>query len=162
MFISLENNKFTIFQLIPHKNLKNYNNEKLFNGFSDYGYRFFKRVKYENKKILISNLEFIDFKMYLTNKNISFFISCSTNMRDYVKSKIESSWDHVTVKELECYPFSIDEKKTIISEMIYKKHDIFSLRIDKDITFPLRSIFNIVNEFNDTDSALINIFSIPY
>jgi len=162
LFISLENNKFTIFQLIPHKNLKNYNNEKLFNGFSDYGYRFFKRVKYENKKILISNLEFIDFKMYLTNKNISFFISCSTNMRDYVKSKIESSWDHVTVKELECYPFSIDEKKTIISEMIYKKHDIFSLRIDKDITFPLRSIFNIVNEFNDTDSALINIFSIPY
>lgn len=73
MFISLENNKFTIFQLIPHKNLKNYNNEKLFNGFSDYGYRFFKRVKYENKKILISNLKFIDFKMYLTNKNISFF-----------------------------------------------------------------------------------------
>lgn len=160
--LTLETKPFTIFQLIPHKNLKNYNNEKLARGFSDFGTRFFKRIEIKNKKLIIKQLEYINFKMFMTNKNISFYVSCSNDLKDYIKSKIESSWDKLTIKEFKEYPFNIDWKNTVASKLIYKKHDIFSLRIDKDITFPLRSIFNITNELKDDESALIDITGIPY
>lgn len=159
---TLESKPFTIFQLVPHKNLKNYHNEKLVRGFSDYGTRFFKRIEIKDKKILIKPLEYINFKIYLTNKNISFYVSCSNDLKDYVKSKIESSWDKLTIKEFKEYPFNIDWKNTVVSELIYKKHDMFSLRIDKDITFPLRSIFNITNELKDDENVLIDITGVPY
>jgi len=151
-----------IFQVIPHKNLRNYHNEKLVNGFSEFSKRFFNRLKLNNKNIKIIDLDYINFKLYLSLNNISFFISCPKNKKEYFKSKIESSWDKITIIELEKYPFEFDLRKIVISELSYKRHDIFSLRTDKDITYPLRSLFTLTNEFKINDFVLIDIFGIPY
>jgi len=159
---NIETIPFTIFQLVPHRNLKNYNNEKLVRGFSDFSKRIINRIELKNKSLIFKPSDYINFKMLLSVNNISFFISCPKNKKEYVKSKIESSWDKLTIYELEEYPFNFDWKKIVISELIYKRHDIFSLRTDKDITFPLRSIFNITNEMKENEFAIIDVYGEPY
>jgi len=149
-----------IYQLVPHKNLKNYHNEKLVSGFSEFAKRLINRVDISKKQI--KSIEYINFKMYLAQNNISFFITCSDNLKDYFKSKIESSWDKLTITQLEEYPFKLEWKKIVISEMFYKRHDIFSLKTDKDITYPLRSIFNTTNEMKENEFAVIDILGEPY
>ena len=137
MFIKVESKPFIVYQLIPHKNLKNYNNEKLVRGYSDFSKRIINRLEIKDKKIIINGIDFINFKMYLSNSDISFFISCPEDKKEYIKGKIESSWDKITVIELDKYPFNnIDYNNIVISEMRYKRNNIFSLRTDKDITFP--------------------------
>lgn len=160
--LNIVNKPFTIYQLIPHKNLKNYNNEKLVRGFCNFSSRIYNRIEFKNKKIIINNEDFINYKMLLSKNNILFFISCPIDKKDYIKYKIESSWDHVTIKELEQYPFKLEYKDIVISEMVYKKHDIFSLKVDKDITFPLRSMFNLTTEMNDEEFVIIDVIGQPF
>jgi len=163
MFVKIESKPFIVYQLIPHKNLKNYNNEKLVRGYSDFSKRIINRLEIKDKKIIINGIDFINFKMYLSNSDISFFISCPEDKKEYIKGKIESSWDKITVIELDKYPFNnIDYNNIVLSEMRYKRNNIFSLRTDKDITFPLRSLFNISNEMKDNEFIIVDILGIPY
>jgi len=101
--------------------------------------------------------------MYLSNKEILFFITCPEDKKEYIKGKIESSWDKITVNKLDKYNFdNVDYNNVVISEMVYKRDNIFSLRTDKDITFPLRSLFNISNEMNDDEFIIVDILGEPY
>ena len=163
MFVKIESKPYVIYQLIPHKNLRNYHNEKLVRGYSDFSKRIMNRLEVRNKQIIIKGIDYINFKIYLSNKDISFFVSCPKDKKEYIKGKIESSWDKITVNKLDKYPFNdIDYNNIVISEMTYKRDNIFSLRTDKDITFPLRSLFNITNEMNDDEFIIVDILGEPY
>jgi len=163
MFVKLESKPYVIYQLIPHKNLRNYHNEKLVRGYSEFSKRIPSRLEIKNKQIIINGIDYINFKMYLSNKEILFFITCPEDKKEYIKGKIESSWDKITVNKLDKYNFdNVDYNNVVISEMVYKRDNIFSLRTDKDITFPLRSLFNISNEMNDDEFIIVDILGEPY
>ena len=76
MFIKLESKPYIVYQLIPHKNLRNYHNEKLVRGYSEFSKRIPTRLEIKNKQVVVNGIDFINFKMYLSNKEILFFISC--------------------------------------------------------------------------------------
>jgi len=162
MFVKLESKPYAIYQLIPHKNLRNYHNEKLVRGYNEFSKRIPSRLEIKNKQIIINGIDYINFKIYLSNKEILFFITCPEDKKEYIKGKIESSWDKITVNKLDKYNFDVDYNNVVISEMVYKRDNIFSLRTDKDITFPLRSLFNISNEMNDDEFIIVDILGEPY
>ncbi len=162
MIVSFDQEPKTIFQLIPHKNLRNYHNEKLVSGYCEFGERIFNRVEFKNRKLAINPLKYINFKIYLSPQTIKFFVTCPASLKDYIHSKIESSWDKITVTEIDNYPFVIDPEKCFTSQLVYRKHDILSLKTDKDITYPLRSIFNTINEMKENEFVVIDILGEPY
>ncbi|HFK2719220.1 TPA: hypothetical protein ACG1DY_005075, partial [Escherichia coli] len=98
------------------------------------------------------------FKQEKGQKKIEFYVSTSEYQAIKLKRKLENKM-HVTIQEADIQDLQVPKQNTIVQELKYLNHDIFSLNTNsQDTKTPIASILNTVDELTyDGDFARLSI-----
>lgn len=132
--------QYVTMQIIPDSSVRNYRTEDLIrtisdqfelpidrlvrNGFKVTGYRMQERASFE-----------IQFK----GGHVTFYVSVPKNVQPLIQRRIQSIWNKATVQLVQREPRELSETSCIY-ELLYKRHDIYSLHTDAKDNTPLSSI----------------------
>lgn len=161
-FGSIPNNMIT-YRVTPHANVTN-NNKRLWLAIHQM-YALYQPLNQRREKWYSTQYREKDFFWYDIvlkkedgQKKIEFYVSTSEFQAKKLKTKLENKMD-VTFDEVTDYCLYIPEKDTIVQEIRYLKHDIFSLNTNtNDTETPISSIINTIDELqHDGDFARISI-----
>jgi hypothetical protein len=163
-FFEIQKNKMLTFQIIPHSNVTN-NNRRLWKAI----YKMYEMYEGAGSRLERDGFKFtyrekdrfwfdVLFKQEEGQKKIEFYVSTSEYQAIKLKRKIENKMQ-VTFKEASLDQLQVPVKNTIIQEMRYLNHDIFSLNTAaNDNKTPIASIMNTVDELQyDGDFARLSI-----
>lgn len=166
-FFEVEKNKMKVFRIIPHLNCSNNQNRHLWNTLHK-AYELYHSVNSRTTLKVTNGIKVthrekdliwfdILFKTEGEEKKIEFYFSTSETMAKKFKSILENRLN-ITCKDAEVVDLRVPEENTIIHELRYVKHDIFSLDTNHTTqTSPIGSILNTVDEMDSGDFARISI-----
>lgn len=160
----IHKNKMVTFRVIPHATVSN-NNKRLWKAI----YKIYEinegwktRIERDGWKFSYreKDLFWYDVVFRQTNgeKKIEFYVSTTETQAIKLKRKLENKID-VTFQEADAAAIQIPKENTIIQEVKYLKHDIFSLNTNtQDTRTPIASILNTIDELQfDGDMARLSI-----
>mgnify|MGYP005748441213 CR=1 FL=1 len=163
-FFEVEKNKMVVYRIVPHAGATN-NNKRLWRSI----YKMYEMYESPGSRLERDGLKFryrekdyfwfdVIFKQVDNEKKIEFYVSTSEYQALKLKRKLENKMN-VTITEASIDDLRIPEENTIIQEMRYLKHDIFSMNTNtNDNKTPIASILNTVDELqNDGDMARLSI-----
>jgi hypothetical protein len=163
-FFELERNKMVVMRIIPHAAVTN-NNKRLWRAlhkmlemYAAPGSRLERegfKFHYREKDLLFYD---VIFKQENGQKRIEFYISISEYQAQKLKRKLENKLQ-VTIKLADLKALEVPKENTIIQELKYLKHDIFSLNTNSTETkTPIAGILNTIDELQqDGDFARLSI-----
>ncbi|RKJ35204.1 ATP-binding protein, partial [Butyricicoccus sp. 1XD8-22] len=159
-----EPNEMVIYRIIPHSNVTA-NNKRLWKMI----YKMYEMYEKPSTRLERKGFKFtfrekdyfwfdIIFRQNDGKKSIEFYIATSEFQAEKLKRKIENKMD-VTFKEASIEELQIPSEYTVVQELRYLKHDIFTLNSSTQDTWtPVSGILNTVDELqNDGDMARFSI-----
>lgn len=163
-FFQVQQNKMVTYRIIPHSNVSNNTRRlwkaiyKMYEMYESPGTRLERegfRFTYREKDLFWFD---VIFKQENGQKKIEFYVSTSEYQALKLKRKLENKM-HVTIKEASIDHLQVPEENTILQELRYLKHDIFSLNTNTNETkTPIASIMNTLDELqHDGDFARLSI-----
>lgn len=162
-FFEVEKNKMVVYRIIPHVGVSNNNKRlwrsiyKMFEMYSSAG----SRLERDGWKFTYREKDYfwfeVIFRQIKGERKIEFYVSTSEYQAIKLKRKIENKMA-VTFKEALLKDIQIPTENTIVQEMKYLKHDIFSLNTNSNESqTPIASIMNTVDELQfDGDIARLS------
>ena len=163
-FFEVEKNKMVVYRIVPHANVTN-NNKRLWRAI----YKMYEmyespgsRIEREGFKLRYREKDYfwfdVLFKQEEGQKKIEFYVATSEYQAQKLKRKLENKMQ-VTIKEASIDDLQIPEENTIVQELRYLKHDIFSLNTNSnDTKTPIAGIMNTLDELQyDGDMARFSI-----
>jgi len=163
-FFQIEENKIVVYRIVPHTNVTN-NNKRLWKAIHKMYEMYNKsssRREREGFKITYREKDYFWFDVLFRQedgeKKIEFYVSTSEYQAEKLKRKLENKMD-VTIEETEIGRLEVPKENTIIQEMKYLNHDIFSLNTNQnDTKTPIASVMNTLDELQDDgDFARLSI-----
>lgn len=163
-FFEVERNKMIVYKIIPHADVTN-NNKRLWRAI----YKMYEM--YENPASRLERARFkltyrekdlffydIIFRQEKGVKRIEFFIATSEYQAEKLKRKLENKLS-ITIQEAAIEDLHIPKENTIVQELKYLKHDIFSLNTNtNDTKTPIAGIMNTLDELqHDGDVCRLSI-----
>lgn len=159
-------NKITVYKVIPHANVSGNNKRmwatihkmyEMYGGVKSRLDRKGKKIHFREKDYLWFD---IIFRQVNGKKKVEFYISTSEFQSSKLKRKIENVMN-VTLQEAEIGDLTIPEEDTVVQELRYLRHDIFSLNTNVNANerqTPIASILNTVDDLQyDGDVARLSI-----
>jgi hypothetical protein len=163
-FFEVEKNKMVVYKITPHANISN-NNKRLWKAIHKM-YEMYEgagsRLEREGFKFHFREKDYfwfdVIFKQEDGQKKIEFFVSTSEYQALKLKRKLENKLS-ATFEESSIDELQVPQDNTIVQEMKYLNHDIFSLNTaSNDVKTPIGSIMNTVDELvYDGDMARLSI-----
>lgn len=163
-YYEYEENKMVTYRIIPHANVTG-NNKRLWmtihKMYEMYG-GVRSRLDRKGVKFHYREKDYfwfdILFKQVNGERKIEFYVSTSEFQSEKLKRKIENTM-HVTLQEASVSDIAIPEEDTVVQEIKYLRHDIFSLSTNaNERQTPLASILNTVEELQyEGDVARLSI-----
>jgi hypothetical protein len=163
-FFEVKQNKMITYRIIPHANVTN-NNKRLWKAI----FKMFEMCESSGSRLERNGFKFtyrekdylwydIIFRQVDGEKKIEFYVSTSEYQAKKLKRKIENKMA-VTMKEASICDLRVPVENTIVQELRYLKHDIFSLNTNStDVKTPIGNILNTVDELEyDGDFARLSI-----
>ncbi|HFJ9472632.1 TPA: ATP-binding protein [Bacillus paranthracis] len=163
-FFQVEQNKMVVYRIIPHSNVTN-NTRRLWKAI----YKMYEMYESPGTRIERDGLRFVYrekdlfwfdviFKQEDGQKKIEFYVSTSEYQATKLKRKLENKMS-VTIKEASLEQIQVPEENTIIQELKYLKHDIFSLNTNmNEQKTPIAAVMNTIDELQfDGDFARLSI-----
>lgn len=163
-FFQIERNQMVIYRIIPHANVAN-NNKRLWKAL----YKMYEMYESPDSRLERKGFKFryrekdhfwfdVLFKQEKGQKKIEFYVSTSEYQAQKLKRKLENKMQ-VTIKEAYLEDLHIPVENTIVQEMKYLQHDIFSLNTNSnDTKTPISNIMNTLDELSfDGDMARLSI-----
>ncbi|PEZ01833.1 ATP-binding protein [Bacillus sp. AFS018417] len=163
-FFHIEQNKMVVYQIIPHSNISN-NNKKLWKTI----YKMYEMYSSPGTRLERDGLKFtyreqdlfwfdVIFKQENGQKKIEFYVATSEYQALKLKRKLENKM-HATIKETDIKNLYVPTKNTIVQELKYLKHDIFSLNTNtNEPKTPIAAIMNTLDELQfDGDFARLSV-----
>jgi len=157
-------NEMKVYRIIPHANVTQ-NNKRLWKMI----YKMYEMYEKPSTRIDRKGFKFtfrekdqfwfdIIFKQDDGKKSIEFYVATSEYQAEKLKRKIENKMD-VTFKEASIEELQIPIENTIVQELRYLRHDIFSLNSStQDTKIPISGLLNAVDELQyDGDIARFSI-----
>jgi hypothetical protein len=180
-FFRIEEEKMTVFKLIPHSTLSNNQSYKLwrtlhgvYTKFSDRIYREGKTFRYRLKERVWFDITFRSKETgrdeqgnIILEKQIQFFLACPTHLAEHVKHHFQHHFKEksagITLEEVEMIEARIPTENTQVCDLKLSKHDMFSLDSDyTKQTTPISFLLNCIHDVRGNDVAKISICSEPY
>ncbi|MEH6891869.1 ATP-binding protein [Bacillus sp. JJ864] len=163
-FLQIEKNKMVVYRIIPHADVSNNTKRlwraiyKMYEMYESVGSRVEKKgfkLHYREKDYFWCDVVFRQIK---GQKKIEFYVATSEYQALKLKRKLENKMS-VTVKEASISDIQIPNENTIVQEMRYLKHDIFSLNTNSnDTKTPIANILSVIDELNnDGDMCRLSI-----
>lgn len=159
-----EENTMITYRIIPHANIAG-NNKRLWRSI----HKMYEMYDKLNTRIDRKGLKFhyrekdylwfdVIFRQENGEKKIEFYVTTSEYQATKLKRRLENKMN-ATLKESTINHTNIPEENTIIQELKYLRHDIFSLNTStNDKQTPMASILNTVDELHyDGDIARLSI-----
>jgi len=163
-FFQLEHNKIITYRIIPHARVTN-NNRRLWKAI----YKMFEMYERPKSRLERDGFKFtyrekdyfwydVVFRQEKGERKIEFYVSTSEYQAQKLKRKLENKMA-VTIQEDKLESLQIPKENTIIQEMKYLKHDMFSMNTSQSETkTPIASILNTIDELqHDGDFARLSI-----
>lgn len=163
-FFQYDQNEMVVYRITPHADVTN-NNKRLWKTI----YKMYEM--YESPK---SRLDCDGFKLHYREKDyfwfdivfkqqnnvkrIEFYVSTSRYQAQKLKRKLENKMS-ITMTEVEMEELHVPTEHTIVQELRYLHHDIFSLNSNtSDVKTPISNILNTLDELQyDGDFARLSI-----
>jgi len=155
------NPKYIKYKIIPDSSVRNYRTEDFVRTISDQfklpidriirktifptGYRIQERASFE-----------IDFK----KNNITFYISVPETLASLIYRRLTSIWNKATIEKTESSE-EYDIKKSVIFELVYNKHDIYSLHTDSKDNLPIASLIEAGRLIGENEKAKLFCYLDP-
>jgi hypothetical protein len=163
-FFEIEKNKMVVYQITPHASVTN-NNKRLWRAIHKM-YELYEspgsRLEREGFKLTYreKDLFFYDviFRQEKGDRKIEFYITTTEYQANKLKRKIENKMS-VTMSPVSLEKLQVPKENTIIQELKYLNHDIFSLNTNSTETkTPIGNILNVVEDLTfDGDFARLSI-----
>jgi hypothetical protein len=163
-FFQYQTNKMITFQIIPHADVTN-NTKRLWKAI----YKMYEMYETTGSRIERQGLKFtyrekdrfwfdVIFKQEKGQKKIEFYVSTSEYQAQKLKRKLENKMS-ITMKAADIQNLQVPFENTIVQEMKYLNHDIFSLNTNsQDTKTPIANILNTIDELTfDGDFARLSI-----
>ncbi|PEM10787.1 ATP-binding protein [Bacillus wiedmannii] len=163
-FFQIEQNKMVVYRIIPHSNVTN-NTRRLWKAI----YKMYEMYEAPGTRLKRDGLRFVYrekdlfwfdviFKQEDGQKKIEFYVSTSEYQAIKLKRKLENKMN-VTIKEVSLEQIQVPEENTIVQELKYLKHDIFSLNTNaNEQKTPIAAVLNTIDELQfDGDFARLSI-----
>jgi hypothetical protein len=163
-FFEIKRNKMVVFRIIPHADVTN-NNKRLWRAI----YKMYEmyespisRLERNGFKITYREKDYfwfdVIFRQVNGEKKVEFYMATSEYQAQKLKRKIENKMS-VTITEASIDDLQIPVENTIVQEMRYLKHDIFSLNTNSnDVKTPIANILSTIDELQfDGDFARLSI-----
>lgn len=163
-FFHIEQNQMVVYRIIPHANVAN-NNKRLWKAL----YKMYEMYESPGSRLEREGFKFryrekdtfwfdVVFRQVNGQKKIEFYVSTSDYQAQKLKRKLENKM-HVTIKEAFLEDVQIPTENTIVQEMKYLQHDIFTLNTNTtDTKTPISNIMNTLDELTeDGDMARLSI-----
>lgn len=164
IYVKRLQNKMKVFRIIPHADVGN-NNKRLWRAI----YKMFEmyssplsRLERDGLRFTLRDKDFVWFDVLFKQKNgkksVEFYMATTEYQADKLKRKIENKMN-VTVKEASIDDLHVPTEQTIVQELNYLKHDIFTLNTNSnDTKTPIANILSVVDELQfDGDVARLSI-----
>lgn len=163
-FFCIQTNDMKVYRIIPHANVTN-NNKRLWRAI----HKMYEMYEKKDSRLERNGLKFtyrekdyfwfdVLFKQEKGQKKIEFYVSTTEYQADKLKRKLDNKLS-VTFKEADISDLHIPSDNTIVQELRYLNHDIFSLNTAaNESQTPINSILAVVDELNfDGDIARLSI-----
>lgn len=163
-FFQTQQNKMVVYRIIPHSNVTN-NTRRLWKAI----YKMYEMYESPGTRLERDGLRFVYrekdlfwfdviFKQEDGQKKIEFYVSTSEYQATKLKRKLENKMS-VTIKEASLEQIQVPEENTIVQELKYLKHDIFSLNTNaNEQKTPIAAVMNTIDELQfDGDFARLSI-----
>ena len=163
-YFEYEENKMVTYRIIPHANITG-NNKRLWRSI----HKMYEMYDKLNSRIDRKGLKFhyrekdylwfdVIFRQENGEKKIEFYVTTSEYQGNKLKRRLENKMN-ATLTETTINHTHIPEENTIIQDLKYLRHDIFSLNTStNDKQTPMASILNTVEELQfDGDVARLSI-----
>lgn len=157
-------NNMIVYRIIPHANVTN-NNKRLWRALHKM-YEMYEmpgsRLERDGFKFRYREKDLFWFEVLFKQRNgkkvIEFYVATSEFQAQKLKRKIENKMS-VTFTEATIEDIHIPTENTIVQELRYLKHDIFSLNSNSnDVKTPISNILNVIEELQyDSDMARLSI-----
>lgn len=157
-------NEMVTFRIKPHAGITN-NNKRLWKAiyqlFSMYESLSTRREKWNSLTYREKDLFWYDivFRQDKGKRSIEFYVTTTEYLGEKLKRKLENKMD-ATFEKVEAATLQVPKENTIVNEVKYLKHDIFSINTNtqNDHQTPIAAILNAVDELqNDGDFARLSI-----
>lgn len=163
-YFEYEENRMTTYRIIPHATVAGNNKRlwrsihKMYEMYNNLGSRLERKklkLHYREKDYLWFD---VIFRQVNGERKIEFYVSTSEYQAVKLKRRLENKMN-VTLKETTLYRLHVPEEDTVIQDMKYLRHDIFSLNTHtNDVKTPMSSILTTVDELqHDGDIARLSI-----
>ncbi|TQR14613.1 ATP-binding protein [Psychrobacillus lasiicapitis] len=153
-----------VYRIIPHSDVAN-NNKRLWRSI----YKMYEMYEKQSSRMERNRFKLtyrkkdyfwfdVIFKMEGGKKKIEFYIATTEFQAKKLKRKIENKMS-VTITEASINDLYVPEENTVVQEMKYLKHDIFSLNSNSNETkTPIANVLNTLDELQfDGDIARLSI-----
>lgn len=180
-FFEIEEEKITVFKLIPHTSLLNNQNYKLWRTLHGIYNKPLERLKRNGLKFRYRIKERIWFDITfkskekgiddkgnpIYDKEINYYLATPSYLSEHVKHHFE---DHfrlkslgITLEQVDIEETQIPEENTNVCDLKLEKHNVFSLEADyQKQNTPISFLMNCINDVRGNDIAKISICAEPY
>lgn len=159
-----QKNRIVTYKITPHADISN-NNKRLWHTI----YKLYELYERPGTRLERNGLRFtlrekdnfwfdVVFKQKDDRKSVTFYVSTSEYQAEKLKRKLENKMS-ATFTEVSAEELAMPFENTVVQEMRYLKHDVFSLNTNsQDVKTPVGSILNTVNDLTfDGDIARLSI-----
>jgi hypothetical protein len=171
-FFVIEEEKMTVFKLIPHASLLNNQCHKLWRTLHGIYTSMGDRIRRDGKKIHYRMKARIWFDLIFRSrengkKEIQFFLSCPQYLSEHIKHHFEQHFKGksagITLEEVRIEEAVIPDEYTEVWDLKLSRHNMFSLDTDQSKqTTPVAFLLNCIEDVKETDVAKISICAEPY
>lgn len=163
-FFQYERNEMVVYRIVPHADVTNNNKRlwkaihKMYEMYESVGSRIERdgfKIQYREKDYFWFD---ILFKQTNGEKKIEFYVATSAYQAQKLKRKLQNKIS-ITMTEASLDDLYIPPQHTIVQEMKYIHHDIFSLSTNtSDVKTPINNILNTLDELqSDGDICRLSI-----
>lgn len=174
--LTIEDAEFITFKITPDRELRNYNNLSIINALTDLYTPLSERISKERfivslpiipiditlpkPKWTYKHLPRLYFDIVYKGEEVTFYISVPTQWKDLIQQKINQAWEHSAIDIVDGLP-KINKELSLLADISYKRHNMFSLKTDRDDNDPMTDQLSIVNHMKESDIARVNVCMEP-
>lgn len=148
-YLQIVNPKYSILKIIPDTSIRNYDSENIARVICNMYSIPLERMSLKNFHFTYKLPNKTAFFVDISLQEVNFFIITPEEYEKLITEKCTATWPRATIQKISS--FSIFPKQAIKYELIYKKEDALSLKVDKRSNEPLNSILNVLDIMEQDD-----------
>lgn len=161
-FFRVEDPEMITLRVIPDRTVDNKQNFKLMRALHELYQAPLSRVGFGRWFICYTPKARIWYDVVLTKDEIKFYFTVPRRWETYTRQKISGCWPRASVDRTDQSELRIPLKDTKVCELVYKRHNIFALHVDRtEDTQPLSAVMSACRDMADGDLACLSICADP-